>query len=47
MFLYETQDIVIVEEMIHAVATHIRSFIWVWVSWFKSELPMRFGLIKN
>jgi len=46
VFLFETRD-VIVEEMIHALATHIRSFTWVWFYWFKSELPMRFGFVKN
>ena len=31
VFLYETGDVCIVEDMIHSVAAHIRSFARVWV----------------
>jgi len=31
VFLYETRDIFIVEDMIHSVAAHICSFTRVWV----------------
>jgi len=37
----------VTEDMIHSVAAQICSFTWGWVWWFKSELPMRFGLLKN
>jgi len=31
VFLYETREVFIVEDMIHYVAAHICSFAWVWL----------------